>query len=143
MNPLIPLTSHLHLELVPMPLQILIPVARHSRLSPIVDAKRSLYLASKVLLDELPKPAYWIDVQLAADVGEPSVPGGDVRNLVKVDNLHHLATGDVACLFKLFDRDRVDLQGVVGARDQYRRDQFYMSAKMDLHPTPWPRGPSG
>lgn len=110
MDPFVALAPYLCVEPISVPFQILIPLSRHSRLAPIVHAERSFDLPGKVLLDKLPEPAYGVDIHLAADVSEPSVPGSDVGDLIKVDDLHHLATRDVAGFFKLFDRDRVDLR---------------------------------
>lgn len=110
MDPFVPLAPYLCVEPISVPFQILIPLSRHSRLAPIVHAERSFDLPGKVLLDELPELADGVNVHLAAYVGEPSMPGSDMGDLIKVDNLHHLAARDVAGFLKLFDRDRVDLR---------------------------------
>lgn len=110
MDPFVALAPYLCVESISMPFQILIPLSRHSRLATIVHAKRSFYLPGKVLLDELPELADGVVVHLAAYVGEPSMPGSDMSDLIKVDDLHHLAARDVAGFLKLFDRDRVDLR---------------------------------
>ena len=110
MDPFIPLARYgLAFEPVSVPLQTLIPFARHARLAPVLHAERSLDLPGKVFPNELAESDDRVDFELATNVGKPPMASGDVGDLVKVNDLHHFAASNVACLFKLFDRDRIDL----------------------------------